>query len=713
MDNAVNEKELLEQQIVQYQREIQRVNDAASEKERNVVRLTRENLTLELNSSKAEREVLVLRKSVKQLEESQKEVSKVAVTPPETKLMATISELSGELEKASGELEKERAKNSSQQDVFSRKIEDMSKKKDEDISEYYTQVRTLHAELLKREGYCSPENLPYQGNFAKKVADPNPKREVSVASTARSVSPGTTQVILSALQRMEERVSGLASRIDQSDARAPSVRPKGETARGRSITRRDPGDPDDDDDDSDDSEHSSDDDDFQGEPPGGDEDPTGEEDRNPIGIRINPLRAESRGRVVSETRKFKEHETVKVPKFPTLPSLPAWKLQVGKNLVAAGGRIDQREIAWWAEVSKETSTFDSLADSGEDRFVSLDLKLSISLSVMLKEVNNEVTASTAQKEQAASQQNKMLKGRQIAWLLFTFFKRNPKMRVFYSVTDLAKLDWMGDKNIHRFLMTWRLLISQMQTTLPADELIEILLQKVEKSIVLAQDIAHFYRKEEDDPDRNSDFLIRSMENYLDRARYRTNRANDLHSLLSPSQAKAGAPSVVNNPGGISEEAKERKKKKRQEKKGELAAAGDAAAPAPTPKGGKGKGKSKDPKEKRVCYYRNQPGGCPKTAEECWFLHKKLPAAEVAEMIQPISRAASRANSPAGGGATPKAKAGAKAKAAGGRNLSYCFKFAQPGGCNDNNCSYMHMGEAMIKEFERAGKALRRNTNAKP
>ena len=268
---------------------------------------------------------------------------------------------------------------------------------------------------------------------------------------------------------------------------------------------------------------------------------------------------------------------------------------------------------------------------------------------MPKEVNNEVTASTAQKEQAAAQQDKMLKGRQIAWLLFTFFKRNPKIGVFYSVTDLAKLDWLGDKNIHRFLMTWRMMTSQMQTTLPADELTEILLQKVEKSIVLAQDVAHFYRKEEDDPDRNSDFLIRPMENYLDRARYRTNRANDLHSLLSQSQARAGAPSVVNNPGGISEEAKERKKKKRQEKKGKLAAAGDAAAPAPTPKGGKGKGKGKDPnKEKRVCYYHNQPGGCPKTAEECWFLHKKLPAAEVAKMIQPVSRAASRAISPAGG-----------------------------------------------------------------
>ena len=168
----------------------------------------------------------------------------------------------------------------------------------------------------------------------------------------------------------------------------------------------------------------------------------------------------------------------KPSRCPNSPlSLAYPKLQVGKNLVAAGGRIDHREIAWWAEVSKETSTFDSLADSGEDRFVSLDLKLSISLGIMLKEVNNEVTSSTAQKAQAAAQQGKMLKGRQIAWLIFTFFKRNRKMGVFYSVTDPAKLGWLGDKNIHRFLMTWRLMTSQMQTTLPPDELTEILLQK--------------------------------------------------------------------------------------------------------------------------------------------------------------------------------------------------------------------------------------------
>ena len=122
---------------------------------------------------------------------------------------------------------------------------------------------------------------------------------------------------------------------------------------------------------------------------------------------------------------------------------------------------------------------------------------------MLKGVNNEATSSTAQKEHAAALQDKMLKGRQIARLIFISFKRNPKM----GVTDLAKLDWMGDKNIHRFLMTWRLMISQMQTTFPHDELTEILLQKVEKSVVRKEDVGHFYRMDEDDYGRSSDFLI--------------------------------------------------------------------------------------------------------------------------------------------------------------------------------------------------------------
>ena len=85
----------------------------------------------------------------------------------------------------------------------------------------------------------------------------------------------------------------------------------------------------------------------------------------------------------------------------------------------------------------------------------------------------------------------------------------------------------------------------------ADGLAEILMQKMEKSVVLKEDIAHFYRMDEGHKDKNSDFLIRSMENYMDRERCKTNRANDLHSVLTPNRdPRVGAPSVTDAPGKV-------------------------------------------------------------------------------------------------------------------------------------------------------------------
>ena len=76
------------------------------------------------------------------------------------------------------------------------------------------------------------------------------------------------------------------------------------------------------------------------------------------------------------------------------------------------------------------------------------------------------------------------------------------------------------------------------------------------------------------------------------------------------------------------------------------------------------------------------------------------------MVQPPSRVGSRAASPAGGKPGAKHKASPKANAAGGENPSYCFKFAKPDVCQDTSCAFMHLDEAMIEEFKRAGKVLK-------
>ena len=121
-------------------------------------------------------------------------------------------------------------------------------------------------------------------------------------------------------------------------------------------------------------------------------------------------------------RRTREHETVKVPAFPTLPSLTQWRIQIAKNHVTASGRLDLREITWWGEIGLAENTFETLADSGGRRFLGLDLKLSTALGSMLKQANNPVTQEVNLRENLATQQGTMIKGRQIAWLVPKHFQ---------------------------------------------------------------------------------------------------------------------------------------------------------------------------------------------------------------------------------------------------------------------------------------------------
>ena len=119
--------------------------------------------------------------------------------------------------------------------TFSRKIDDMARANDETLSKYVAQITTLNAEVLRLQSRVENNS---EARSSQDALAPNPGREVSVACTARSMSPGTTHVILSAIERMKQRISGLSERVDRSDEKASSGPSNEEPARGRSVTRR-------------------------------------------------------------------------------------------------------------------------------------------------------------------------------------------------------------------------------------------------------------------------------------------------------------------------------------------------------------------------------------------------------------------------------------------------------------------------------------------
>lgn len=114
----------------------------------------------------------------------------------------------------------------------------------------------------------------------------------------------------------------------------------------------------------------------------------------------------------------------------------------------------------------------------------------------------------------------MLKGRQIGWLILKHFQTNPRLGVMYQITDFGDLEWRGDKptDVHTFMYIWENMLFQMHTSLSRHGLAGILLQKLEKSTVLKEDIAHYHRRIPGHPDPSYEYLMNSMSRYLTRKR---------------------------------------------------------------------------------------------------------------------------------------------------------------------------------------------------
>ncbi len=109
-----------------------------------------------------------------------------------------------------------------------------------------------------------------------------------------------------------------------------------------------------------------------------------------------------KGKKKKDLIRHKEEAIVVCPPFPSGTQLLAWRIQVAKNLAAASGRWDHKEIRWFfLQGSGEGGTFDSLRDSGELRFRSLDIKLSTAMGKVVRSGPLSLAAELQLKEHQA------------------------------------------------------------------------------------------------------------------------------------------------------------------------------------------------------------------------------------------------------------------------------------------------------------------------
>ncbi len=117
---------------------------------------------------------------------------------------------------------------------------------------------------------------------------------------------------------------------------------------------------------------------------------------------------------------------------------------------------------------EDDATFASLADCGP-RFISLDSNIRASLTKYVsgdaankhRELADEITKATdnAQKRKIP------LRGRQILYIIRTFFKNDSEKRIQYSMHNLMSIEYPGDAHMSKFLRSWDHMLSNVQDNL--------------------------------------------------------------------------------------------------------------------------------------------------------------------------------------------------------------------------------------------------------
>ena len=108
-----------------------------------------------------------------------------------------------------------------------------------------------------------------------------------------------------------------------------------------------------------------------------------------------------------------------------------------KKKIAAASRYSQEAFAWVSEVENATK-FEELEDSGTESWqIQLDTKISAEIDKIL---SGEFRKQVQIQETALSNSGKMIKGRQVLWLIYRHFK--------LSDEDGAMLEWDELVNVH-------------------------------------------------------------------------------------------------------------------------------------------------------------------------------------------------------------------------------------------------------------------------
>ncbi len=235
-------------------------------------------------------------------------------------------------------------------------------------------------------------------------------------------------------------------------------------------------------------------------------------------------------------------------------------IALGRVVSNASPYTDDTERMWIKEVSMPETTFDSLADTSE-RFYPLDNLLAVALMNMLPPA---LKLKVNRKEAVLDEQNLLMTGRQILFMVRESFRTEAHMDVYYNIQDLLAVKWTDDTAMPLFLQRWDSVTDGMGPEFIQDRLLrDLFLEQVSRSKVLADDVAHYHRLKPEDEHKTLDFLRDAVERSIklseDKAvvteRQKTWRSNTTAVISTTETPKAAAKPPKDNKTGVTHTSK--------------------------------------------------------------------------------------------------------------------------------------------------------------
>ena len=202
-----------------------------------------------------------------------------------------------------------------------------------------------------------------------------------------------------------------------------------------------------------------------------------------------------------------------VPSFPKIGQLPGYKLAVIENVTAACHTDDYKKVSKWiTQVDTVGTKFEDLAEPGKG-FSRLDRKLAAALTPTIEgELARRILIK---KRQQLNDSTRLMTGRQVLWMIYDHFRTNKRLGLVYTITDLAKIECLGDDKLAHFRNNWDDRVCSMATEINEDTLANMLCDHMMKSKELREAVNKWRKLDEGIPEERAKKTYRALLELID------------------------------------------------------------------------------------------------------------------------------------------------------------------------------------------------------